>query len=69
MPYSYKLGNDGPHLPEVPDNVTIKGEVYKKGGAFSNAKWELSYEKPGSKGIAEIRKSMISNGVVGKIVW
>ena len=32
MPYWYKLGNDGSLLPEVPDEVKIKKEEFKKGG-------------------------------------
>ena len=69
MPYSYKLGNNGPHLPEVPDNVKITKEEYKEGGTFSQEEWSLHYQTPGSSGVSKISKGTHANTTVGKIVW
>ena len=72
MPYSYKLGNNGPHLPEVPDNVKITREEYKpagKGFFGGNEEWTLHTTQPGSSGVCKISKGTHGNTTVGKIVW
>jgi len=69
MPYTYKLGNNGPLLPAVPDKVKIKKEEFKAGGAFSKDEWQLHYEQPGSSGVCKISKGLHSNSTIGKIEW
>ena len=72
MPYSYKLGYNGPHLPEVPDKVEITKEEYKPAGTgFFGGKeeWTLHYKQPGNSGVCKISKGIHSNTSIGKIVW
>ena len=69
MPYSYKLGNNGPLLPAVPDETKIKKEEFKEGGVFSKDEWRLHYERPGNSGVCRISKGERANTIVGKIEW
>ena len=41
MTWTYKCGNNGPILPEVPDDVKITKEEYKEKSTFSRAECVL----------------------------
>ncbi len=69
MTYTYKLGNNGPLLPEVPSDVKIKKEEYKEGGTFSKEEWWLHCSKPGSSTVVVLAKGKWSDSMVGKIEW